>query len=196
MTSNRLAAVSGRARTVLVALTALLAACALAACGHKEDVVTSADTEGPYVDAGPLQYQVQLSRQLNPADEEDKAYFVGVKDPEGELKPEETWFGVFVKVFNRTGDSHLPSKDFEIEDTVGKTYEPVGVGENNVFAYRATEIPSGAQLPGEDDVANQGVIGGSMLLFKLTLTSLANRPLILHIKSSGTPPEAEVHLDV
>ena len=188
--------IAGRLRTLLVALVALLGASALAACGNKEEIRTEAATEGPYVDAGPLQYQVQISRQLNPADEEDKGYFVGVKDPEGQVKAEETWFAVFVKVWNRTDDSHIASKDFEIEDTVGKRYEPVEVGEDNVFAYRATEIPSGGQFPGTDDVANDGVIGGSMLLFKLTLDSLANRPLVLHIKSASSPPEAEIDLDV
>ena len=188
--------IAGRHRTLLVALVALLAASALAGCGHKKDVVTSAATEGIYVDAGPLQYQVQISRQLNPADEEDKGYFVGVKDPAGAVSADETWFAVFVKVWNRTEDAHIPAKDFEIEDTVGKRYEPVEVGEDNVFAYRATQIPSGGQLPGTDDVANEGVIGGSMLLFKLTLDSIANRPLVLHIKSAGKPPEAEIDLDV
>ena len=188
--------IAGRLRTLLVALVALLGASALAACGNKEEIRTEAATEGPYVDSGPLQYQVQISRQLNPADEEDKGYFVGVKDPEGAVNAEEVWFAVFVKVWNRTEDSHIASKDFEIEDTVGKRYEPVEVGEDNVFAYRATEIPSGGQLPGTDDVANEGVIGGSMLLFKLTLDSLANRPLVLHIKSAGKPPEAEIDLDV
>jgi hypothetical protein len=187
--------IAGRLRTLLVVLVALLGASALAACGHKEDIVTEASTEGPYVDAGPLQYQVQISRQLNPADEEDKGYFVGVKDPEG-LGGDETWFGVFVKVFNRTGGAHIPSKDFEIEDTVGKRYKPVDIGAQNVFAYRATEIPSGGQLPGTDDVANEGVIGGSLLLFRLTVESLADRPLVLHIKSAGSPPEAKIDLDV
>jgi hypothetical protein len=188
--------IAGRLPTLLVALVALLGASLLAGCGNKKDIVTSADTEGIYVDAGPLQYQVQISRQLNPADEEDKGYFVGVPDPEGGVNAEETWFAVFVKVWNRTEDSHLPTSDFEIEDTVGKRYEPVEVDEDNVFAYRATQIPSGGQLPGIDDVANEGVIGGSMLLFKLTLDSLANRPLVLHIKSEGKPSEAEVDLDV
>jgi hypothetical protein len=188
--------IAGRLRPLLVALVALLGASALAACGHKEEIRTEAATEGLYVDAGSLQYQVQISRQLNPADEEDKGYFVGVKDPEGGVTSEETWFAVFVKVWNRTEDSHIAAKDFEIEDTVGKRYEPVEVGEDNVFAYRATQIPSGGQLPGIDDVANEGVIGGSMLLFKLTLDSLANRPLVLHIKSEGKPSAAEVDLDV
>lgn len=187
--------IAGRLRTLLIVLVALLGASALAACGHKESIVTEASTEGPYVDAGPLQYQVQISRLLNPADEEDKGYFVGVKDPEG-LGGDETWFGVFVKVFNRTGDGHVPAKDFEIEDTVGKRYEPVDIGPQNVFAYRATEIPSGEQLPGTNDVASEGVISGSLLLFRLTVDSLANRPLVLHIKSAGSPPEAKIDLDV
>ena len=188
--------IAGRLRTLLVALVALLGASALAACGNKEEIRTTAATEGPYVDAGPLQYQVQISRQLNPADEEDKGYFVGVKDPEGQVNAEETWFAVFVKVWNRTEDSHVASKSFEIEDTVGKRYEPVEVGEDNVFAYHAAEIPSGGQLPATDSLANEGFIGGSLLLFKLTVDSLANRPLVLHIKSPGSPPEAEIDLDV
>ena len=188
--------IAGRLRILLVALVALLGASALAACGNKEEIRTTAATEGPYVDAGPLQYQVQISRQLNPADEEDKGYFVGVKDPEGQVNAEETWFAVFVKVWNRTEDPQIASKDFEIEDTVGKRYVPVEVGGDNAFAYRATQIPSGGQLPGTDEVANEGVIGGSMLLFKLTLDSIANRPLVLHIKSAGKPPEAEIDLDV
>jgi hypothetical protein len=196
VTSIRLAAVTGRPRTLIVALVALLAASGLAACGHKEKIVTSSKTEGPYVDAGPLQYQVQISRQLNPADEEDKGYFVGVKNPEGQVSATETWFAVFVKVLNRTPDSHVAAKDFEIVDTVGNRYQPVDIGAENVFAYRATDIPSGGQLPATDTVANEGFIGGSMLLFKLTLDSLVNRPLVLHIKSPATPREAEVDLDV
>jgi hypothetical protein len=183
-------------RRPLVLIAVLLAGLALNACGKADEPASEGETEAVYLDLNGLQYQVQISRQLNPADEEDKGYFVGVKDPEGAVNAEETWFAVFVKVWNRTEDSHLPAKDFEIEDTVGKRYEPVELGEDNVFAYRATQIPSGGQLPGIDDVANEGVIGGSMLLFKLTLDSLANRPLVLHIKSEGKPSEAEVDLDV
>ncbi len=188
--------VTGRLRPLLIVLVALAAASSLAACGNKEEIVTAAATEGPYVDAGPLQYQVQISRQLNPADEEDKGYFVGVPNPEGQLNPQEVWFAVFIKVLNRTSDTHIPAKDFEIEDTVGKRYTPIDIPAENVFAYQAVEIPSGGQLPGLNSVANEGVIGGSMLLFKLTDASLANRPLVLHIKSPGTPPEARIDLDV
>jgi len=186
---------AGRLRILLIAAVALIGAGTLAACGNKEKIVTSADTEGPYVDVGPLQYQVQISRQLNPTDEEDRGYFTGVQGAD-KLGPEETWFAVFVKVLNRDDTDHLSAKDFEIEDTVGRRYSPVAVGGDNAFAYRAGTVTSGGTLPATDSTANQSSIGGSMLLFRLTLDSLANRPLVLRIKSPGKPPEAEIDLDV
>jgi hypothetical protein len=187
---------AGRSRTILYALAALLVATSLAACG-KENPRTHAKTEGPYLDVGPLQYQVQISRQLNPADTEDKAYFVGVANPEGQLKPDETWFGVWVRAWNRTDRAHPAAERFAIEDTTGKRYEPVQIGADNVFAYHPVQIPRNGTLPATDSVAEQGVIGGSLVLFKVTNESLANRPLILHIESPDPSARgAEVDLDV
>ena len=188
--------IARRPRSALLALAALLVLAALAGCGQ-ENPRTEASTEGPYLDVGPLQYQVQLSRLLNPADQEDRAYFVGVEDPDGQLRGDEAWFSVWMRVWNRTEGVHTASDRFEIEDTTGKRYEPVEIGPNNVFAYRPAAIPSGGTLPATDSVAEQGVIGGSLLLFKVTVESLANRPLILHITSPrGEPHEAEIDLDV
>jgi hypothetical protein len=187
---------AGCPRPLLTALAALLALLALSACGRVENPRTHARTEGPYLDVGKLQYQVQISRQLNPADQEDRAYFVGVERPE-ELSGDEAWFSVWVRVWNRTEHSHPAAREFEVEDTTGKRYEPVEIGKDNVFAYRPAFIPSGATLPAVDSVAEQGVIGGSLLLFRVTIESLANRPLVLHVKSPGEEPhEAEVDLDV
>jgi hypothetical protein len=188
--------IAGRLRTLLVALAAVSALVALPACGRVENPRTHAGTEGPYLDVGKLQYQVQISRLLNPADQEDRAYFVGVEDPEG-LKGDEAWFSVWVRVWNRTEGTHPAARRFEIEDTTGKRYEPVEIGPGNVFAYRPAFIPSGASLPAVDSVAEQGAVGGSLLLFRVTDESLANRPLVLHIESPGAAPhEAEVDLDV
>ena len=185
-----------RRRFLLLAVAALLGALALAGCGQ-ENPRTHARTEGPYLDVGPLQYQVQISRLLNPADQEDRAYFVGVERPDEQLSGEEAWFSVWVRVWNRTEGVHTASNHFEIEDTTGKRYEPVEIGPDNVFAYRPAAIPSGGTLPATDSVAEQGVIGGSLLLFKVTNESLANRPLILHIESPrGAPHKAEIDLDV
>jgi hypothetical protein len=185
-----------RLRTPLLALLALAALVALTGCGNRKDVVTSSDTEGPYLDVGDLQYQVQISRQLNPHDTEDRAYFVGVPNPDG-LKPKETWFAVFVRVKNPTGRFVHPARHFEISDTEGNRYAPVSIGRDNVFAYRATPIAPAGVLPENDSTARSSPIGGALLLYRLTLDTLANRPLKLHIFSaSGAPREADVELDV
>jgi hypothetical protein len=185
-----------RLRTPLLALLALAALGLLAGCGNRQDVVTSAETEGPYLDVGGLQYQVQISRQLNPNDTEDSAYFIGVPDAE-KLKPDETWFGVFIRVKNPTGRFEHPAREFEISDTQGKRYRPVAVGRDNIFAYRPTPISPAGVLPESDSAAAEAPIGGAMLLYRLTLDTLANRPLELKIFSgSGSPPEGKVELDV
>ena len=181
---------------VTTLLVALLALALLAGCGNRKSVITSAATEGPYIDVGGLQYQVQISRQLNPRDTEDQAYFVGVPDAE-KLGPSETWFAVFIRVKNPTGRFAYPARRFEISDTQGKRYRPVAVGRDNVFAYRAGPISPAGVLPPTDSAARQGPIGGAMLLYRLTLDTLANRPLELRIFShSGDPPEGSVELDV
>ena len=185
-----------RPRTPLLALLALAALALLAGCGNQKSVVTAADTEGPYLDVGPLQYQVQISRQLNPHDNEDRSYLVGVSNPDG-LKPTETWFAVFIRVKNPTGRFVYPARQFEITDTQGKTYRPVAVGTDNVFAYRPAAISPAGELPSNDSTARTGPIGGAMLLYRLRLDTVANRPLKLHIFSPAGPPrEAEVELDV
>src|SRR5207248_2845394 len=84
----------------------LLLACAvplalgLAACGNELSHPTSADTEGVYVDAGPITYQVQVSRQLNPYSVEDRAYLSGVNSPAPSASEE--WFAVFLWAKNQT----------------------------------------------------------------------------------------------
>src|SRR4051794_18402570 len=85
---------------ILVA--AVLAAALLAGCGNKEDVTTKADNEGIFIDVGPLSYQVQISRQLNPRDPEDRTYLQGIPADQVALKPDETWFAVFMRVENNS----------------------------------------------------------------------------------------------
>ena len=133
-----------RPRTPL-ALLALAALALLAGCGNQKSVVTAADTEGPYLDVGPLQYQVQISRQLNPHDNEDRSYLVGVPNPDG-LKPNETWFAVFIRVKNPTGRFVYPARQFEITDTQGNTYTPLPTPPTNQYVYRGGVVPAGGTI--------------------------------------------------
>jgi hypothetical protein len=186
-----------RLRPLLAALVALAFALTAGACGNREEHRVRAETEGIYLDVGGLQYQVQISRQLNSADVEDRAYFVGVKDPERQLGRDETWFAIFIKVWNSGDRTRQAAEHFEIEDTAGRKYEPVAVGANNLFAYRPARLPPDGTLPVQESTAYEAATGGALLLFKLTDESLSNRPLELTVQSPEREQEkAVVDLDV
>src|SRR5437763_5950862 len=119
-------------RCLAVAL-ALALVVAVSACGNKQATITHADTEGVYVDLGNLQYQIQISRQLNPADVEDSGYVHGVAD---RLGPGDVWFGVFVRVQNSTNQVQRPARRFVITDTLNNTFTPVAINKySNPYAY-------------------------------------------------------------
>ncbi len=178
-----------RRLALLTALAALLLAVALAACG-KEKTTTFADNEGVYLDVGPLAYQIQISRQLNPKDIEDRNYFVGLDPAQAKLAPDEVWFGVFMRVQNTSRHSQPASNDFEITDTLEKVYSPVPIASTNPFVYKARDVGPGQLLPSTGSAAGSGPVGqGALLLFKLKLSSFANRPLELRIRSRSLPRE-------
>jgi hypothetical protein len=177
-----------------VLLAAAVAAFALAGCGDKTDYVRFAETEGIYVDVGNLVYQVQLSRFLNPADPEDREYLVGVPASDA-LGPNETWFGVFMRVKNYSDETLTPTDQFMINDTEGNKYYPVPLPETNVFAYNPHPLGPDQVLPNPDTAAASGPIQGSLILFKLKIESLQNRPLVLHIEQPGQD-SAEIDLDL
>ena len=85
----------------LFTLTALAVALLASGCGV-EDEVHEADTEGLWVDAGPLDYQIQGSRQLIATQVPDDRYLDGLPEDAAEPTPEETWFAVFVRIENKT----------------------------------------------------------------------------------------------
>src|SRR5213592_1206055 len=108
-------------RVARIAAVAALGAITLlgAGCGNKEAIVTEAATEGIWLDVGALDYHIQGSRQLNPTMVPDDKYLSGL--PQGILPPgaKETWFGVFLRIENRSGSPHPTAKEFEIVDTKG-----------------------------------------------------------------------------
>jgi hypothetical protein len=184
-------------RHVLVLAAALALAVALGACGVKEEETTHGETEGAYLDLGELKYQVQISRELNPADREDEAFLRGVPEQERELAPNETWFAIFMRVQNITDEPHEAAEEFEIRDTQGEVFEPVELGPENVFAYRPVEVPADRTVPAPDTPAAENTIQGSLVLFKIPFANLENRPLELEIRDPVAPDRtASVDLDI
>jgi len=183
-------------RLALLAL-ALVLALGVAGCGREAHLRTVGETEGFYIDLGDLRYQVQISRQLNPADAEDRAYLRGL--PEGTQPPDadETWFAVFVRVANATDEEQRPADEFLVVDSDEREYPALLLDpEENPFAYAPEPIPGGGLLPNPDSPAGTGPIQGALLLFKVTVQSLQNRPVEFVIRSSVATGEGRVSLDV
>jgi hypothetical protein len=182
----------------LLALLALaVVSLAAGACGNKKDEVTRGETEGIYLDLGDLKYQVQISRQLNPADAEDRAYLAGVPAADRALRPDQTWFGIFLRVQNETNSPHPSAEEFEIVDTQGTIFRPVEIGPENPFAYRPATLGPDSVLPQPDSAAAENTIQGALVLFKMPYANLENRPLEFEIHDPRDPERtAQVALDV
>ncbi len=182
-------------RLIPAALSLVVAAGGLTACGNKEEERTRATSEAAYLDVSGLKYQVQVSRQINPADPEDRDYLQGISAEDETLPPGTVWFGVFMRVENEQKRAIESATDFTIKDTQANLFKPVPV--ENAFGYRPELIPGGGLLPNSQKLASYAGTQGEVLLYKIPVTSLDNRPLELTIRSPEDPEEAAVvNLDI
>ena len=181
-------------RLLVLALLAVVAA----GCGAEDGVRTTAETEGLYLDINDLKYQVQMSRYMNPADVEDREYFVGLPETTPPAAADETWFGVWVRVENTSDEETFPSANvWEIHDTQENIYRPLPIdAEDNPFVYEPVDVPPKTVIPLSSTAAGQGPIQGQLLLFKIKTDSLQNRPLELRFSNGGDSQEGTYDLDV
>jgi hypothetical protein len=182
----------------VAALVLVVVALAVAGC-DKHDAYTHADTEGLYLAAGGLTYQVQLSRELNPGLVEDHAYLHDL--PPGSTPPsrDQEWFGVWLRIENQTNRPIRSTSGFEITDTLGRTYKPIATRVGDELAYAPTRLAPQAIVPNRDSIAGRtGPLMGALLIFKLDNSAYQNRPLEFHILSPDDPSktDARVGLDL
>jgi hypothetical protein len=194
-------------RAIVISVLGLVLTVSFAACGNKEKTTTSADTEGIYIDVSGLTYQVQVSRELNPRDVEDKGYLKGLPPGTPPLKPSESYFAVFLKVGNDGSEPARAAEDFRVVDTQyidGQPcdaskgcFTPVALDSSlNPYAYTPTQVDPGEQYPPPSSTAWEGVIGGSVLIFRIPYASYDNRPLDFLVKSSASATVGKVRLDL
>jgi hypothetical protein len=184
-------------RHKLVLLACLLASLvALVGCENPRE--HNAAREGLPETVGHLEYNVYITRELNLQDVEDKGYYTGPEAPPGFAL-----YGVWLTVCNPSSEVDSPhwmsASRFTIEDTEGNQYKPIPLPADNVFAYRATELKHGACLPEPGSLAAASPTNGALLIYKLPLEALENRPLQLIIESpplSTGRDEGRIELDV
>jgi hypothetical protein len=207
MTPGRLSA-AVIARRLLIALGVLLFALGLAACGDNHphlagtsqhiQNVADANNDGAYVDAGPITYQLQISRELNQYSVEDAAYVKGL--PSGvstSVGPTQLWYGVFMWAQNQTNSPQTTSDNFEITDTQGDTYFPVKLDSQlNPFAWTSQTLRPLGTEPGPNTVTSYGPTQGGLLLFKVPTSVYSNRPLTLFILGSDNQKLGSISLNL
>jgi hypothetical protein len=177
----------------------LLLALALGACGHKVAHPHDADSNnnGFYIDAGPVTYQLQVSRELNPYNIEDQAYLRGLPTGTAPPAPNEEWYGVFLWAKNQTGQPAVTANNFDIIDTQGTTYHPVSLDPGvNPFAWTAQTLKPLETQPLPSSVASNGPTQGSELLFKINTSAYSNRPLTLEIRGPSNQLLGTISLDL
>lgn len=160
----------------------------LSGCGDNPRE-NNASREGLPEKVGGIDYNVYITRELNLRDVEDIGYYSGAEAPPGFAL-----YGVFLTACNldEAADSPNipPATDFTVVDTQGNRFKPLPVPRSNVFAYTTQVRPLKhlACIPKAGSLAANSPTNGSLLIFKLPLATLENRPLDLEIVS---PPDAE-----
>jgi hypothetical protein len=178
----------------LTPLLAVALAALVSGCGETHPL--RADTEGVYLQLGPLRYQVEISRELNPRDLEDVSYLQGLRPTQAGLTPSQSWYGVWVLVENRSSAAQTPTADFTITDTEHTVYRPIFPNPTNRFAYQSYLLPGHGQIPGPEGAAYNGPTQGALILFKIRRASYDNRPLEFAITDPATGRTATTDLDV
>jgi hypothetical protein len=195
-------------RRSLIALCGLLLVLGLTACGNHHPHVASgeatgqdaadANNNGGYVDAGPITYQLQISRELNQYGVEDSQYLKGL--PAGvsqSIGASELWYGVFLWAKNQTERPQMTSDNFEIVDTQGNTYRPISLDRQvNEFAWTPRELRPLETYPIPNSVASEGPTQGGLLLFKVSDSVYSNRPLTLFILGADNKKLGSISLNL
>ena len=186
------------ARGFLTGLVLVAAAPLLAACGSHHSHVADANNNGTYVKAGPVTYQLQVSRELNPYSHEDSGYLTGLPKSEASLTPDQEWFAVFLWAKNTTKVPQKTTADFDIVDTQFNHYYPITY--NNPYVWTSQTLAPNAIQPQPDTTAGYGPTQGMMLLFKVFSSGdksiYSNRPLVLEIRGNTGRVWATISLDV
>ena len=182
----------------LARLLSVLAACAAAAlivsgCGKKEGNAEP-KREGLGLEVGGLKYRVYITRQINQHDAEDRSYYDGPEAPPGT-----TYYGVFLTACNEGDQPLKPVDDFTVRDNQGNEFKPLELPETNDFAYRPRRLVKGACVPEAGSAPANGPTGGALLVFKIPVQSIENRPLELEIEDvndKGKLEKGEIELDL
>jgi hypothetical protein len=179
---------------------AIALALGVGACGLAKRInhptVADANNNAVYVDAGPVTYQLEISRTLNPYSTEDAQYLAGVPKAQS-IGANQMWFGVFLWAKNQSGHTQTTTDRFAITDSSGTVYHPWPLNPQiNPYAWTSQQLTANETEPAADSTASYGPTQGGLVLFRLSTAVYANRPLILDIYAAGQSKPTTISLDL
>lgn len=186
-----------RVRTLPRPAAALLALCLAlllfaAGCGNADEP-KNVGAEGQFVEVGEVDYQVQLTRLLNPQQRPDDAYLRAQAPVPGN----ETYLGVFLRIENDGDEPYKPPRDMKVVDTQGNEYLPLDTTQSGFGLDFGAEIPPGEAAPPPNSPAEFGPTSGALVLFRIKDESATdNLPLELRIPVEGEEEPSIITLDV
>ena len=177
-----------RSRVLILLGLCLLAGLSLAAagCGAEEE---SEVIEGEPAEIGELAYNLQITRFLNPDDNEDAEYLAD----QPPAPPGKDYLGVFLVIENESDEPQQSAAGYTVVDTIDNHYEPVET-ESPYALDIGAEVPADEQLPIPDTTPYAGFNKGVLLIFEVDASVTENRPLELEIEDGGE--SAQVILDI
>jgi len=185
-------------RKLLTGILIVAATALLAACGSHHQSLADANNSGAYVKAGPVTYQLEVSRELNPYSSEDSGYLSGLPKADASLSAAQEWYMVSLWAKNTTNVPQQTTARFDVVDTQGDVYKPIFF--KNPYVWKSETLAPGAVQPAPNTTAGYGPTQGSMLLFKVYSSGqksvYSNRPLTLRIYGNTGKVWATVSLDV
>ena len=167
-------------RRLLTLLCLAVLAAGVAACGNKDTKqgVDEAAREGLALPLDGIEYNVFITRELNPRITPDKSYVPPGTAPDAT----HTLYGVFLQACNRGKESNQTADRFKIVDNQGNEFEPQPLPQSNEFSYQPQVLAPNECIPEIGSVAQLGPTAGSMLLFRLPLANTEYRPLELEVE--------------
>ncbi len=163
---------------------------------HNVTAVELANGAEPYFWSGPVTYQVQVSRQLNPFNYSDVQYLAGVKNAQ-QLGPNQFWFGVFLWAKNQTSRYVRSADKFRLFASDGQIFYPVKLNANvNPFAWTSQVLGPNGTEPADGSIPASMSTMGDLVLFDLPESVYSNRPLMLQVYTPGGSKPSDVSLDL
>ena len=180
-------------RRLLMLLCLAVLAAGATACGNadKKLGVDEPAVEGLALPLDGIDYNIFITRELNPRITPDKSYVEPGTAPDAT----HTLYGVFLQACNRGKDSSQTADRFKIVDNQGNEFEPEPLPQSNDFAYQPQVLAPDECIPEAGSVAQLGPTAGAMLLFRLPLANTEYRPLELEIEGPAGG-HLTYHLDI